>query len=163
MDSPNNFHTVNKPKHPFKYIFGFTGFLLISLFALVTYWNILLSNGEVPWGSDTLGHVYRFDYLLDSFKKGVYYPSVYPEWYLGIQLLRYYPPLIYYALAFASYIISDPGTYQFSVSGIDQDGNPVEASGRTSGVITGITFENGYPELLIGDRRISLGDVVEII
>jgi flagellar basal-body rod modification protein FlgD len=56
-----------------------------------------------------------------------------------------------------------PGEYRFSVSGVDAEGNAVEASERTSGIVTGITFDKGYPELLIGDRRISLGDVIEIV
>ncbi len=51
-----------------------------------------------PWGSDTLGHVFRFEYLEKAIQDGDFYPDIFPDWYLGIQLQRYYPPLPYYLL-----------------------------------------------------------------
>ncbi len=54
------------------------------------------------------------------------------------------------------------GTYTFQVKGSDEEGQEVSATGRITGVITGISYDKGYPELLMGDRRISMGDVIEI-
>jgi flagellar basal-body rod modification protein FlgD len=59
------------------------------------------------------------------------------------------------------------GVYNVEVSAKNAEGNPVGASAITSGVVTGISFDNGYPELLIGDLRVepaqilSIGDVGE--
>ena len=55
------------------------------------------------------------------------------------------------------------GSYSFTVSGEDDDGTPVTATGYVSGVVTGVSFDKGYPELLIGDLRFSLGDIIEIL
>lgn len=54
------------------------------------------------------------------------------------------------------------GTYSFGVKGVDENGDEVNAVGRISGIITGISYDKGFPELLMGDRRISMGDVIEI-
>jgi flagellar basal-body rod modification protein FlgD len=55
-----------------------------------------------------------------------------------------------------------PGTYSFTVKGTSLDGEVVNGVGHITGVVTGVNYDKGYPELLIGDRRISLGEVVEI-
>ncbi|NMB73983.1 MAG: flagellar hook assembly protein FlgD [Myxococcales bacterium] len=54
------------------------------------------------------------------------------------------------------------GEYTFSVTGRDSDGEPLTASGRVTGVVTGVSYEKGYPEILIGDLRVALGDVIEV-
>lgn len=54
------------------------------------------------------------------------------------------------------------GDYTVSVTANDKDGNAVDTAVRQSGHVDGISFENGYPELLIGDRRVSLSDVIDI-
>ena len=60
-----------------------------------------------PWGSDTLGHVYRFEYFENAIKNGVFYPDFFPDWYLGIQLQRYYPPLPYSLLIILKFLSGD--------------------------------------------------------
>lgn len=55
-----------------------------------------------------------------------------------------------------------PGTYRVSVAATGADGQPVEASARVRGVVTGVTFESGYPELLVGSVHVRLGDVLDI-
>jgi flagellar basal-body rod modification protein FlgD len=56
----------------------------------------------------------------------------------------------------------DAGTYRYEISGTCGDGTKVSAKGRVSGVVTGISYDNGYPELLMGTRRVSLSNVIEI-
>lgn len=54
------------------------------------------------------------------------------------------------------------GRYTVSIEAKDADGNAVTASPLTRGVVDGITFENGYPELLVGLARILPADIVTI-
>ena len=57
----------------------------------------------------------------------------------------------------------DAGSYEINVEAVDIEGGNVEALEMIVGRVTGISYENGYAELLIGDRRISLGDIVEVL
>lgn len=54
------------------------------------------------------------------------------------------------------------GRYTIAVEATDAQGNPVQASPLTKGVVDGITFENGYPELLVGLARIIPADIITI-
>jgi len=54
------------------------------------------------------------------------------------------------------------GRYTVEVSARSPSGGVVVAHTRYSGRATGVSYENGYPELLVGDARILLGDVVSI-
>ena len=55
----------------------------------------------------------------------------------------------------------EPGTYRFEVAAQDgTNGIPVQTFG--SGQVTGITYENGYPELLLGDQRILPSQVLKV-
>ncbi len=56
----------------------------------------------------------------------------------------------------------DDGRYTVSIEATDVQGNPVQASPLTKGIVDGITFENGYPELLVGLARIIPADIVTI-
>jgi uncharacterized membrane protein len=42
----------------------------------------------------------RMDFLISSIQQGDLAPSIYPDWYMGMQLFRYYPMLSYYLLIF---------------------------------------------------------------
>ena len=108
INSTDPSQKTNKRGNNYEFFLWSIGILVISVFAIYFYWEILVTNGEVPWGSDTFGHIYRFDYLHNSLKNGIFYPDIYSDWYLGIQLLRYYPPLVYYLLALSNFIFSDP-------------------------------------------------------
>lgn len=55
-----------------------------------------------------------------------------------------------------------PGLYQVSVDATDVDGNPVAASTIVSGTVRALSFENGYPELLIGDRRVQPAQIISV-
>lgn len=54
------------------------------------------------------------------------------------------------------------GTYTVSIEASDANGDPVSASTLIEGVVTGISFDNGYPELLVGDARIAPADILSI-
>ncbi len=78
--------------------------LLLSLLALFLYRPVLFPGGGaaqttwVPWSSDALGHALKVEYLEQKIQEGVIYPDLLPDWYLGVQMLRYYPPLPYYLM-----------------------------------------------------------------
>jgi flagellar basal-body rod modification protein FlgD len=55
-----------------------------------------------------------------------------------------------------------PGEYTVQVTAKDEDGNAIAASPLLSGVVTGVTFENGYAELLVGEHHITPGDVLSV-
>ena len=85
------------------------GVILIGLVTLLTYRGILFPVGDAvyPWASDTLGHVLKAGYLQQKLAQGVLYPDFFPAWYMGLQMLRYYPPLPYYLLVGLTYIAGD--------------------------------------------------------
>jgi len=61
--------------------------------------DLLGGDDKTPWGSDTWGHLTHAVHLRDSWRAGIAYPSLFPQWYLGIQNLRYWGPLTYIVLA----------------------------------------------------------------
>jgi uncharacterized membrane protein len=75
--------------------------VLLKAATAFVYRGILIApNAELyPWASDTLGHVLKVEYLRQQTAQGILYPDLLPAWYLGVQMLRYYPPLPYYVLA----------------------------------------------------------------
>lgn len=54
------------------------------------------------------------------------------------------------------------GRYQVELSAVGPDGASVPVSAEVQGVVRGISYENGYPELLVGESRVLLGDVREV-
>ena len=54
------------------------------------------------------------------------------------------------------------GAYTYSVKGEGAQGQSVSATGRLSGTVTAISYDKGFPELLVGTQRITLGDVIEV-
>ena len=55
------------------------------------------------------------------------------------------------------------GLYSFSVGAVDENDEKVEASANIVAHVDGMSFENGFPELLCGDLRIALENVLEIL
>jgi flagellar basal-body rod modification protein FlgD len=53
-----------------------------------------------------------------------------------------------------------PGTYTFTVSAVDSKGNPVAASTMTTGLVTGVTFQNGVPYLSVNGQNVAFGDIL---
>jgi len=54
------------------------------------------------------------------------------------------------------------GRYTVVVEAKDVNGRPVDVSTEVSGVVSSISYEHGYPELVVGDRHIALGNVTSI-
>jgi flagellar basal-body rod modification protein FlgD len=54
------------------------------------------------------------------------------------------------------------GTYTFEVDAKDGKGNPVESSMMVSGIVSGVSYEHGYPELVLGTTRVRLSSVKSI-
>lgn len=55
-----------------------------------------------------------------------------------------------------------PGTYKVSISAKDSKGNIVDVEQRAHGRVTGVSFEKGYPEAILGDQHLKMSDIVEI-
>ena len=55
-----------------------------------------------------------------------------------------------------------PGTYTVSVGATDLAGQPVSVTQQSRGRITGVSFQNGTAQLMLGNTSISLSDVTEI-
>ena len=55
-----------------------------------------------------------------------------------------------------------PGRYSVVLSATDAAGHPLEPSTEVSGRASGVNYEHGYPELVVGEARIMLGDVLAI-
>jgi flagellar basal-body rod modification protein FlgD len=56
----------------------------------------------------------------------------------------------------------EAGTYTFEVSATDVDGEEVAVNTYLRGTVTGITFEDGITYLMLGERKVALGDVVKV-
>lgn len=84
------------------------GALVITAAALAIYSPVLHGAEEGalhPWSSDTLGHLLKVEFVAQAFRSGDFYPQLFPDWYGGMQLLRYSSPLPHYLLA-AVYLLS---------------------------------------------------------
>ena len=55
-----------------------------------------------------------------------------------------------------------PGAYTLTVSAKDGNGNPVDADMKVAGVVSGVSYEHGAPELVLGTRRVPLSSVTSI-
>ncbi|GMV43237.1 MAG: basal-body rod modification protein FlgD [Myxococcales bacterium] len=56
------------------------------------------------------------------------------------------------------------GSYTFEVTATDVEGKSVNVSTTSTGVVVGVTFESGYPELVLADgRTVQLGSVIEVL
>jgi flagellar basal-body rod modification protein FlgD len=55
-----------------------------------------------------------------------------------------------------------PGKYTVSITAKDSKGNLVDVEQRGHGRVTGVSFEKGYPEAILGDQHLKMSDIVEI-
>ena len=58
--------------------------------------------------------------------------------------------------------VQAPGTYTVQVSATDISGNAVSVTQQSCGLVTGLTFQNGTTQLMIGNTPVSLSDVISI-
>jgi flagellar basal-body rod modification protein FlgD len=56
----------------------------------------------------------------------------------------------------------EAGKYKVSVTAADSRGNNVSVEQRSRGRVTGVSFEQGYPEVILGDKHLKMSDIVEI-
>ena len=54
------------------------------------------------------------------------------------------------------------GTYTYRVNARDADGNTVQATTFFEGRVTEVRYEDGSVILMVGDRRVQLGDVISL-
>ncbi len=63
-------------------------------------------------GSDSMYHIYRGDWILKSVESGDLWPLYNPVWYNGVELMRYWPPVAAYLMAFCQFVArSLPGLF----------------------------------------------------
>ncbi|MBQ7972340.1 MAG: hypothetical protein IJ291_02635 [Lachnospiraceae bacterium] len=55
--------------------------------------------GWEPSGGDVWGHLYKSKFMYENILEGNFYPLYTDDWYNGIQLYRYWPPMAYYIMA----------------------------------------------------------------
>ena len=54
------------------------------------------------------------------------------------------------------------GTYTFEISAADVDGEEVAVTTYLKGTVTGVTFEDGVTYLMLGERKVTIGDVIKV-
>jgi flagellar basal-body rod modification protein FlgD len=54
------------------------------------------------------------------------------------------------------------GKYTISITAKDAKGNIVDVEQRASGQVSGVSFEKGYPEIIVGDQHLKMSEIVEI-
>ena len=70
---------------------------LIVICAFASFMTFLIYKFNCyPIGNDVYGHLFKVEKLYNSIKQGVYYPLYVKNWYSGLELFRYWPPLAYY-------------------------------------------------------------------
>ena len=71
--------------------------------ALGVIWAVSRS-GVLIKGSDSMYHIYRGDWILNSIEAGDKWPLYNPVWYNGVELMRYWPPVAAYLMAFCQFV-----------------------------------------------------------
>ncbi|MBW1823080.1 MAG: hypothetical protein JRI87_00735, partial [Deltaproteobacteria bacterium] len=56
----------------------------------------------------------------------------------------------------------EAGTYTFEVSATGVDGEEISVNTYLRGTVTGVTFEDGITYLMLGERRVAIGDVIKV-
>ena len=54
------------------------------------------------------------------------------------------------------------GSYTMSVEAKDKDGTAIASSAQISGIVSSVSYEHGFPELVVGDARVALANVTSI-
>ena len=55
-----------------------------------------------------------------------------------------------------------PGEYRVAVEAYDESENPVPVDTFVRGQVESVRFDNGFPELLVGGRRLKMSDITEV-
>jgi flagellar basal-body rod modification protein FlgD len=54
------------------------------------------------------------------------------------------------------------GNYTISITAKDANGNLVGVEQRGTGRVTGVSYESGYAQAIVGDQRLKMSDIIEI-
>lgn len=75
--------------------------VFLPVFCILTAFimTILYQNGNYPTGSDTFAHLYKAQVLYEHIKSGDFWPLFDPDWYNGVQMMRFWAPLPVYTIA----------------------------------------------------------------
>ncbi len=73
--------------------------LVICIAAAILVW-VMVRNGAWPHGNDVYGHFFKINALYEQIGQGNKFPIYNENWYSGLELFRYWPPLSYYFYAF---------------------------------------------------------------
>lgn len=86
--------------------------IFINLLIGVAIIGVVSRSGVLFKGSDSMYHIYRGDWVLKSIESGDLWPLYNPVWYNGVELMRYWPPVAAYVMAFCQFIArSLPGIF----------------------------------------------------
>lgn len=85
----------------------FWALLVIFCVNLLIYYPVLFTKAQLPWGSDSMGHVFKAEYLYQAIMQGDWFPRYLADWYNGIDPFRYWAPLPYYVLALVRFFTGD--------------------------------------------------------
>ncbi len=55
------------------------------------------------------------------------------------------------------------GNYSFQVEATDSNGNSLDVTTYSTGLVTGVKFEDGNAVLMLGDQGVDLSDIIEIL
>ena len=77
-----------------------TDYFVAIAFRIITLIITLptIINHFAPTYVDQMRHLYRLWFLTDSVLKGDLLPQWMPDWYIGMDAFRYYPPLVTYLM-----------------------------------------------------------------
>ena len=82
---------------------AFISLLINLVIACVIVWAVS-NTGVLLKGYDSMYHVYRGDWIMKSIEAGEVWPLYNPVWYSGVELMRYWPPVAAYLMAFCQFI-----------------------------------------------------------
>ena len=86
-----------------KTVYAFSS-LLINLVIACLIVIAVSRTGVLLKGYDSMYHLYRGDWIMKSLEAGDIWPLYNPVWYNGVELMRYWPPVAAYLMAFCQFI-----------------------------------------------------------
>lgn len=54
------------------------------------------------------------------------------------------------------------GTYRIDVVAVDTDGGTITWEPKVKGIVDGVTYDKGYPELVLGDVKAQMSDIIGV-
>ena len=95
--------TIEETEKKQSLLYKVVGVALVAVMAFVIMF-VLKTYGNYPGGSDTYCHLYRADVILQNWRLGNWFPLYDPNWYNGVEIMRYWGPLPLFVLALTEWI-----------------------------------------------------------